>query len=130
MFANNPSLVAVAKVKAHFPSVDLGRIRVLSLGSGSFPYNADLHGDEDADWGLRQWAPHLLDLLVDASSVTVDMNLRLLLNEGYHRVDPPLPWRISIEDTAALPELVQVGSSCSQHVHPKHFGCERGGGLQ
>ena len=61
-----------------------------------------------ADWGIRQWAPHLLDMLIDASSVNVDMNLRLLLNSNYHRLDPLLPWRINVDNTDAMDELVKA----------------------
>jgi hypothetical protein len=30
------------------------------------------------------------------------MNLRLLLNHNYHRVDPLLPWRINLDNTDAM----------------------------
>ena len=108
VFANNPSLVGVTKVKSHFPRIKSADIRVLSLGTGDFPASVDLQGDDDADWGIRQWAPHLLDMLIDASSVNVDMNLRLLLNRNYHRLDPLLPWRINVDNTDAMDELVKA----------------------
>eukprot|EP00293_Proteomonas_sulcata_P014273 CAMPEP_0184303046 /NCGR_PEP_ID=MMETSP1049-20130417/12865_1 /TAXON_ID=77928 /ORGANISM="Proteomonas sulcata, Strain CCMP704" /LENGTH=69 /DNA_ID=CAMNT_0026614465 /DNA_START=307 /DNA_END=516 /DNA_ORIENTATION=- len=36
------------------------------------------------------------------------MNVKLLLGSNYHRLDPELPWRITIEDKNAIKELVQV----------------------
>lgn len=74
IFANNPSLVGVAKMKAHYPHLKMAEMRVLSIGTGGFPYSIDLHGNNDADWGLRQWAPHLVDMLFDASAVNVRGN--------------------------------------------------------
>jgi patatin-like phospholipase/acyl hydrolase len=62
VFANNPSLVGVTKVKSHFPTLKSADVRVLSLGTGDFPTSIDLQGDENASWGIRQWAPHLLDM--------------------------------------------------------------------
>jgi hypothetical protein len=101
VFANNPSLVGVAKIKAHYPHFKMADMRVLSLGTGGFPYSIDMHGNENADWGLRQWAPHLVDMLFDASAVNVDMTLRLLMgDENYHRLDPPLPWKIDLDDVS------------------------------
>lgn len=106
MFANNPSLVGVTKVKSHYPLLKTADVRVLSLGTGDFPASIDLQGDDNADWGIRQWAPHLLDMLIDASSVNVDMNLRLLMNANYHRLDPLLSWKINLDNTDAMDELV------------------------
>jgi patatin-like phospholipase/acyl hydrolase len=42
IYANNPSLVGVAKIKAHFPRLKTMNIRVLSIGTGAFPYSIDL----------------------------------------------------------------------------------------
>jgi len=47
-------------------------------------------------------------MLIDASSVNVDMNLRLLLNSNYHRLDPLLPWRINLDNTDAMDDLVKA----------------------
>jgi len=106
VYANNPSLVGLAKIKAHFPRIKSRDFRILSVGTGRFPYRAEVPGDGNADWGIRQWAPHLLDMLNDASSVNVDMNMRLILGQNYHRLDPRLPWRISIDNLDAIEELV------------------------
>ena len=126
VFANNPSLVGVTKVKSHYPLLKIADVRVLSLGTGDFPASIDLQGDDNADWGIRQWAPHLLDMLIDASSVNVDMNLRLLMNANYHRLDPVLPWRINLDNTDAMDELVKAADEADVEVSELLSG--RGGG--
>ena len=50
-------------------------------------------------------------MLIDASSVNVDMNLRLLLNANYHRLDPLLPWRINLDNTDAMDDLVTAAQA-------------------
>ena len=38
---------------------------VLSVGSGSFNFNIHAEKKDSMDWGLRQWAPHLINLVLD-----------------------------------------------------------------
>ena len=42
------------------------------------------------DWGFKQWAPFLVDLLLEGDSVTIDMMMHYLLGNSslYHRIDP------------------------------------------
>jgi len=113
--ANNPSVIGVAKAMAHYPSLSLRNIVVLSIGAGCFPRHdrvftqvQDSHtkltttinsmGFQEShelwrgDWGLKQWAPFLVDLLLEGDSVTIDMTMQYLLGKGglYHRLDPRL----------------------------------------
>ena len=64
-----------------------------------------------ADWGIRQWAPYLLDLLLSGDSVTTEMVMHYMMGRSnlYHRFDPVLPRPINIDDTAALNELTEIG---------------------
>jgi hypothetical protein len=43
-----------------------------------------------ADWGIKQWIPYLLDIILDGDSVTTEMVVHYLLaaNGLYHRIDP------------------------------------------
>lgn len=78
--ANNPSVIAAAKAIAHNPHVSMRNVIVLSLGAGSYPRHTTVNLDGENDWGLKQWIPKLLDLLLDGDSVTIDMVMHYLLD--------------------------------------------------
>ena len=95
VFANNPSHIAVTKIQVRFFFFALGaqftlavlnaalssclphaqahigarispsNFSVLSVGSGSFNFNIHAEKKDSMDWGLRQWAPHLINLVLD-----------------------------------------------------------------
>lgn len=60
-----------------------------------------------ADWGVKQWLPFLLDLLIDGESVTTEMVMHYLLagNKMYHRLDPRLPKNFALDDVTLLQEI-------------------------
>ena len=79
-----------------FPLIDTANnITVLSLGAGSFPRHTNVFSagkgqflkdqtgkDQElyrADWGIKQWIPFLLDLLLDGDTVTTEMVMHYLL---------------------------------------------------
>lgn len=135
--ANNPSILAVSKAMAHYPHVNTKNVAVLSIGAGSYPRHmnifqqvneerdaplvidgqigGDFHGTSmrhqsllnHADWGVRQWLPNLLDLLLDGESVTTEMVMHYLLagNKMYHRLDPRLPKNFALDDVTLLQEI-------------------------
>lgn len=124
--ANNPTIIAVAKAIAHFPNVTSRNIAVLSLGAGTYPRHTNIFSkakDVDknknkneinhADWGIKQWIPFLLDLILDGDSVTTEMTLHYLLrgNGMYHRIDPLLPRQIPLDDVMAVDELKEFANS-------------------
>jgi len=62
--------------------------------------------------------------LIDASSVNVDMNLRLLMNANYHRLDPLLPWKINLDNTDAMDELVKAAEEADIEASARlHAAC-------
>eukprot|EP01042_Synura_sphagnicola_P000799 gene799-885_t len=126
--ANNPSVIAVTKAMAHYPHITARNVVVLSIGSGRFPRHAQVfhNGEKDvkwsptgnqelwrADWGIKQWLPFMLDLLLEGDTVTIEMVMHYLLgNSGlYHRLDPRLPSAVAIDDVAAIPDLISFGES-------------------
>lgn len=148
--ANNPSMIAVTKAMAHHPNVNLRNCIVLSLGAGSYPrhdrifspaYNSNVelnthdnvfngtksHELWRADWGLKQWAPLLVDLLLDGDSVTTDMLMHYLLDGGglYHRHDPVMPRNIALDDWQSIGELTSfarnVDLTDTLNFVDKHF---------
>lgn len=128
--ANNPSVVAVSKLMAHFPHATSRNVTVLSVGAGSFPQHAELklegrrgvtRTDTEisafggkgwkADWGLAQWSKYLLDILLEGDSVLTEMVMHYMLSktELYHRIDPRLPSQIPLDDVDAIAKLIDLG---------------------
>ena len=83
-----------------FPPIDTANnITVLSLGAGSFPRHTNVFSagkgeflkdqtgkDQElyrADWGIKQWIPFLLDLLLDGDTVTTEMVMHYLLGNTF-----------------------------------------------
>lgn len=64
-----------------------------------------------ADWGIRQWAPYLLDLLLSGDSVTTEMVMHYMMAHSnlYHRFDLKLPRAIALDDVTSIDELIQLG---------------------
>lgn len=144
--ANNPSIVAVSKAMAHYSDVTPRRIALLSIGAGHYPRYANLFPDkhgkdrpllvegqvadvacDHSDWGIRQWIPFLLDLILDGDSITTEMVMQYLLagTKMYHRVDPKLPRQIALDDVNAMAELetfaMSVDLSETFSFVDKHF---------
>jgi hypothetical protein len=70
------------------------------------------------DWGLRQWAPHLINLVLDrfavvfelvsfyfqlpiciphSTRITHDLHMSTMLGARYHRLNPQLPRNIPLD---------------------------------
>ena len=92
--ANNPSIVAISKAIAHLPHVTTRNTVLLSLGAGTYPRHTNIfsastregevvvgkRGNKKlirADWGIKQWIPFLLDLLLDGDSITSEMVMQV-----------------------------------------------------
>lgn len=111
VFANNPSQMAVSKVRAHYPSVSLDNICVLSLGAGCFDYNLTFDEADSVDWGIRQWAPNIMNLLTDSSRLANDYTLGMMLRRRYFRLDPTLVRMIGLDAVDDIPELIEIGKT-------------------
>jgi patatin-like phospholipase/acyl hydrolase len=75
MTANNPSVCAYAEAKNKNPEVN--DFMLVSLGTGDHTRPMDF---EDArQWGLAGWSQHIMDVVFDSTSTTVDYQLRRLL---------------------------------------------------
>jgi len=117
MFANNPSMVAVSKACAHFPNVSPENIVVLSLGAGVYPMSIQSEPGDPLDWGIKDWVPYILDLMMDGDSLSSELLLRYMLGtpgktfspeQRYHRIDPLLPKYTELDDVASIPELIEI----------------------
>lgn len=87
VFANNPSMCALAQTQDSRlrRRIPFDTIRMLSLGTGFFPF----HLPTDESWGLAQWAPYFVRLLMDGVNEVADFQAKTLLTDGsYLRVRP------------------------------------------
>jgi len=106
--ANNPSVHAISRL------VQLGnpltKISVLSLGSGNNPFHVP--GAQSESWGLVQWAPLLLNLVMDAPSEGAVLLSQQLLGARYHRCNPILPQAVDLDDASQLAALQRIAAQC------------------
>jgi patatin-like phospholipase/acyl hydrolase len=77
MYANNPALCAWVEAHDRHPEDE---ILVVSLGTGN--ENKPVKYGDAKNWGLVGWAPHLIDIIFDGVSDTVDVELDEMLNTG------------------------------------------------
>jgi patatin-like phospholipase/acyl hydrolase len=80
MYANNPALCAWVEAHDRHPEAE---ILVVSLGTGN--ESRSVSYDAAKDWGLAGWAPHLIQVIFDGVSDTVDVELDEMLNIGDNR---------------------------------------------
>lgn len=61
----------------------------------------------EIDWGIKQWVPFLLDLLLDGDTITTEMVMQYLLgnNKLYHRLDPSLPFPVALDEVSSAEKL-------------------------
>jgi patatin-like phospholipase/acyl hydrolase len=116
VFANNPSLVALAQAisKANDPSerANINDIVLLSVGTGvSLSY---IKGDS-IDWGYAQWIKPLIDILMDGVAGISDYQTKQILGDRYHRFqvifapDESIP----LDAVHKIDRMVEIGSNCN-----------------
>ena len=98
----------MTKVLSHLPGLTHKDISVLSLGTCVQPLAIEPRGDDWGDWGLVQWAPHLLNLLSDSSNRSVNLHMTYLLGENYHRINPLLEKDIDMDDVDCFDTLKEI----------------------
>lgn len=94
--SNNPAMCAVAQaLEPKSGKRRLHEIRLLSIGTGrnrKFMVNK-----EDEEWGLAQWAPHLVSLMLEGAMGVADFQCRQILGKRYLRLDPVLTEEIGLD---------------------------------
>lgn len=111
LWANNPTLVAVAEAAARL-NVPLGRIDILSVGTTSVPYAG---GKENA--GIIDWLKggRIVDLLMHTQALGImDVVGNLAGRPRVLRVDQTLiPGRVSLDNVSRIPELRDRGGEAA-----------------
>ena len=110
VFANNPSLCGLAQTQDHrlATPIPISSVKMISLGTGFFPFH--LNGEES--WGLAQWAPYFVDLLMDGVNEVADFQAKHLMQNGsYCRAAPLMQTNISMDDPLQVGVLQSIGNS-------------------
>lgn len=102
--ASNPAMCALAQA-LHQPTggQGLSDVVLFSLGTG---YNPHYLPVQDADWGIVQWAPHMLNIMLEGSADMVDYQCRQVLDHQYLRINPVLPKPIGLGSVKYIPDLL------------------------
>eukprot|EP01132_Coremiostelium_polycephalum_P006059 gene6059-7547_t len=109
IYANNPSLCAVTSVISS--GIGLHSIVVLSLSTGRDGKFVSPEQYGAGNWGLAQWAPTLIDMLLDSNVEISDFQCAQLLGSKYHRVDPLLTQNIDLDQPKFIPLLEQIANN-------------------
>jgi patatin-like phospholipase/acyl hydrolase len=106
--ASNPSMCALAQ--ALHPTTGgqhLDEVVLFSLGTGHNPRYLE---PQDGDWGLVQWAPHLINLMLEGGAGLADYQCRQILGARYMRINPLLNDPIGMDQVERIPEMWGIAS--------------------
>jgi uncharacterized protein len=104
--ANNPSLCALAQaINKPTGGQTISRVSVLSLGTGAYP---SFLPETNSDWGLVQWAPHLISLMLDGDSGLADYQCSQILGSRYLRLNPAMPRPIGLDAVSEIDHLKEM----------------------
>ncbi|MFB6372301.1 MAG: patatin-like phospholipase family protein [Bradymonadaceae bacterium] len=81
LYANNPTMIAIAHALEQ--GVELDKMRVLSLGTGHHPDPIDPRNA--GDWGAVKWASHVIDASLDGTSDLADRQADHILPDNQYR---------------------------------------------
>ncbi|MEB2607699.1 patatin-like phospholipase family protein [Burkholderia cenocepacia] len=116
VFANNPSVSAIAEALASRRAGSLDDVRLLSLGTGTSPVGIapDAVGNP-LTWGVSKWlwplesgrvpAAALLGLTMDTTAAIAAQQAGQILNAHYQRGNFVLGQSIALDDWHKVPEL-------------------------
>jgi uncharacterized protein len=100
VIANNPSLCALAQaLEPKAANQKISNIRMLAVGTG---YSPNYVEEENCDWGLLQWAPHLVSIMMEGAVGLAHYQSTQLLGDRYFRINPRLPVKISLDGTKQI----------------------------
>ena len=104
--SNNPAAHAISRLLREGAKRE--QIALLSLGSGNRPLSVTPSSAQY--WGMAQWIPLMLDLLMDGSSESATALCEDLLGERFHRCNPVLARAIDLDDATAVEELQEIAT--------------------
>ena len=107
--ANNPSVCALAQaLNPETGGQKLQDLVMISIGTGLYPRYV---ASQDGDWGLAQWAPHLIYLVMEGGTNLADYQCRQLLGRRYLRLNVHLPEAIGMDRVDQIPLLEDLATN-------------------
>jgi hypothetical protein len=86
----------------------LADLRLLSVGTG---FNATFVDAPDSDWGVGQWAPILIPLMIDGVMGVSQYQCSRLLGGKFFRLQPTLPEPIRLDSAGQVGELIDAATA-------------------
>ena len=80
-------------------------VRLFSLGTGHNPHYVPI---QYGDWGVLHWATKIITLVLEGSAGLADYQCKQLLGQYYLRVNPVLPYPISMDQVDEIPKMIEV----------------------
>jgi patatin-like phospholipase/acyl hydrolase len=106
LVANNPSMCALAQALDKTTGRQrLSKVTMLSLGTGVMPKWVEGFNE---NWGFRQWAPHLISILMDGVSGVADYQCKQILGPRYLRLNALFQRPISLDSIKEIPYLIEL----------------------
>lgn len=104
--ATNPSMCALAQaLNKETGGQKLRDVRLFSIGSGC---NSQYITETDGDWGLAQWAPHLVGMMLDGGANLSDYQCRQILGSHYLRLNSVFHKNVEMDAVKEIGFLLQV----------------------
>jgi patatin-like phospholipase/acyl hydrolase len=111
VIANNPAMCALAQaLHKKTGGQKLKDVVMLSLGTG---HNPRYLPEKNSDWGLAQWAPNLVSLILEGSVGTAEYQCKQILGKACMRINPLLPVPISLDRIDQIPVLENIAKEYS-----------------
>jgi len=108
VIANNPSLCALAQaLEPKTGGQKLSNVRMLAVGTG---YSPNFITQQNADWGLLQWAPNLVSIMMEGAVGLAHYQCTQLMGSRYHRINPRLPVPVSLDGTKQIDLMVGLAA--------------------
>jgi patatin-like phospholipase/acyl hydrolase len=116
VWANNPAMVGLFEAIAVL-GVPLEQVRIMSVGTTEelkeSPQRLNKYG------GLAFWAKTATELIMQAQSVGINMQMQLLLKDHFDRISPTVPDGLFGLDKMNLDQLFAYASSQSRIYSPE-----------
>lgn len=105
---NNPSMCALTQaLNRDTGQQKLIHVTLLSLGTGFSPRFLTAR---DARWGLLQWAPHLVSVILGGTDEVAVYQCRQILGDHFMRLCPLLPGAMDMDNVSQISLLKDIAA--------------------
>ncbi|NLF79746.1 MAG: patatin [Clostridia bacterium] len=122
VFASNPGLCAYAQARKTYPGEQ--DVFIVSLGTGLLTHNRPCA--KIYNWGIIDWAVPISDIMLNASSATVDYQLQALVGrENYARFQVQLPPESAAMDDASEENMQRLVALAESSIRQQKASLDR-----